>query len=257
MNKVLIKNIIYKKLATLILKKEIKIGDSIILQKTESDLLDHYLSKIEDGYPLDYITGEIELENVRITIREGVFIPRPCTETLIQFASNLIIKYNLKNVLDICSGSGFIGISLAKRFKNCSITQIEISTLAFEINKTNIYLNELKNVQLLNTDALKLDYRAFKEDSFLICNPPYVPLEFHKSVMYEPTEAIYSGVTGLTFFEEFIRILPNKFPTHILFELDPRNIKQAQALLSKNFLTEIVNDDEGFERFLYGKRILY
>jgi release factor glutamine methyltransferase len=253
---VLITNIIDVKLISFILNQPYSIGDKLTLTGDQQQLYDFYLSKLKSNYPLDYIIGNIEFDNITLDINEGVFIPRPCTEKLISLALDIIKTQSFTTILDVCSGTGFIGLNIAKKFASTNIVCIENSSTALECLTKNVELNSLKNVKIINLDALDLDYSEYN-NSLLLCNPPYVPeLEFDDSVRYEPKEAIYSGKSGLTFFKKFIRMFTNKFPDQFIFELDPRNIFEAQQQFKNIFYTEVIKDEDGFDRFLVGKRII-
>jgi release factor glutamine methyltransferase len=252
----IISNIIDSKLISLIKKNEYSIGDTLGLSDSEKALLLYYKKRLSENYPLDYILGEVKIGSVLISLVENVFIPRPCTEKLIKIANQIIQDSNINNILDVCSGTGFIGLSVAKLNPSASITCIEKSDIAYKVIQKNITINNLKNIKVYNCDALSYVFDD-QVNTLLLCNPPYVPdIEFDNSVLFEPKDAIYSGIDGLTFFKKFIRMFTNKFPDQFIFELDPRNIFEAQQYFKNTFYTEVIKDDEGFNRFLIGKRII-
>lgn len=274
--KILISNIIEQELINLIFNNSsYRIGDIVVINPSQNRQFLQLLSRIDKGEPLDYIVGHVELNKLRFYLNRRIFIPRPCTSELIEIIKedypsrtsnpSLISSYqnlNLKNhnrslkLIDICAGSGYIGLSLAKYFNQ--ILLIEKSKIACEtIGKTADY-NKIKNFEIYNIDAYDFDYSPYKnliKDCIVVCNPPYVPLtdyNINSSVNYEPKVAIYSGKDGLTFFKKLIKILSNNLPKQIYFELDPRNILTAQLILNNYYKTKIIKDSEGYNRFLIG-----
>ena len=262
----IIQNIIDYKIIQKITSLHYDIGDNITLSTSDYQKYLSAIKLIESGYPLDYYIGELYIGDLLFNTPEGVFIPRVCTEQLIDIAQTIILDNNIDEVYDICSGTGLIGISIASKFSDIHVHMIELDNLAYQTSKTNIQNNKLINISCSNTNAF--DFALYfnnvsnssinKSKNYLIlCNPPYVPDgKIDDSVRFEPPGAIYSGKDGLTFFKKFIKILPNNFPMHIILELDPRNILQAQAIINDKFHCNIIKDNEGFERFLYAKSII-
>ncbi len=252
----IITNIIELKILQLIKKETLFIGQSLNLDSLEQSQFNELNNKYLNGYPLDYIIGEVLVNEVRLKTPQGVFIPRPCTEKLITLAQELIESGKFETVLDVCAGTGFIGIALAKKYKNINFISIENDDFAFQVLLENIKINNINNIKAINSDATSNE-NNYPNNSLLLCNPPYVPnIENDKSVRSEPEFAIYSGENGLTFFNKFIKLFTNKFPNQFIFELDPRNIFEAKKHFENNFYTEVIQDEDGFNRFLVGKRII-
>jgi release factor glutamine methyltransferase len=246
----IIENIVDRLIINKIKKINIEIGEVINLNKKEKLIYDKYILKIKNSYPLDYIIGKIKTKYINLKIKKGVFIPRPCTEELIELVKVSKIVHQSDIILDICAGSGFIGLSLAKIFPNKKIILIENSLKAIEIIKENLKLNNINNVILLEQNALEVDYSRFS-NFVIICNPPYVPKDnINNSVIHEPGKAIYSGKDGLTFFNKLIKILTNYYINQIFFELDNSNIQTASKKIKNFKAIKIVKDNENFERFL-------
>jgi release factor glutamine methyltransferase len=245
----IINNIITQKLISKIKNSpNYNIGDFLVLTSSEQKELDGYNKLLDNNYPLDYIIGYVDINDIRFYIEEGIFIPRPCTEELIKLCDN--IKTDL--VIDICAGTGLIGLSIAKLNPAKKIILIEQSQLAYENILKTIDYNNIKNVEVLNIDALNHDYTQYINYT-IICNPPYVPeANIFDSVKYEPKDAIYSGKDGLTFFNKLLTMVSTNLPYQIYLELDPSNIDQAQCSLNQYYHSSIVQDNEGFPRFLIG-----
>ena len=174
------------------------------ITKESYDLYISYLNKRAQGCPVSYITKEKEFYSLSFTVSEDVLIPRPDTETLVDFA----IKYSKgKKVLDLCCGSGCIGISVAKNSDVQSVTFADISENALNIARENA-LKHGVNGEFIQTDILK-DEICGKYD-IILTNPPYIKskdiLKLQKDVKdYEPTGALDGGETGLDFYEPIVK----------------------------------------------------
>jgi release factor glutamine methyltransferase len=247
----IINNLVTQKLISKIKNSpNYNIGDFLVLTSCEQKELDSYNRLLDNNYPLDYIIGYVDINGIRFFVEEGVFIPRPCTEELIQLCSNI----NTDLVLDICSGTGLIGLSIAKLHPTKKIILIEYSHIAYQNILKTIEYNNIKNVEVFNINAFDHDYSQYN-DYTIICNPPYVPEgNIFDSVKYEPKDAIYSGLDGLTFFNKLLTMVSTNLPYQIYLELDPSNIDHAQSSLNQYYQTSIVQDYEGFPRFLIGTK---
>ena len=153
---------------------------------------------------------------------------------------------------------------MAGAFKHVYL--LENSKVALKAMKESISYNSLQNTTILDVDILNSQFDNLipnYDNCIIICNPPYVPLEKEKSVIFEPFEAIYSGRDGLDFFRNFSKLLFSsllfKNSKYTIIELDPRNILEAiQVINSYNLdkiTTHIEKDEEGFDRFLIIKKI--
>jgi release factor glutamine methyltransferase len=246
----LITSLIEQKLINKITKGNYNIGEFVTLKHKQTIKYNYFIQRISEGYPLDYLIGFLDINSIRIFLKKGVFIPRPCTEELINIATESLKGGKIDEVVDICAGSGVIGLSLARIFPNISFTLIEKSKVAVDKIIQSIDFNQLKNIKVINQNALNIDYRNFK-NYMVICNPPYVPNKnVYNSVRYEPKSAIYSGKDGLTFFNKFIKMLAINYPIQLLFELDPQNIEFAKSKITSYTSISILYDAENFRRFL-------
>jgi len=162
-------------------------------------------------YPLQYITGNTNFMGLELKVQPGVFIPRPETELLVEKTLNVLsaIRYPLNaiRILDLCTGSGNIAISLAKTLKNAKIVASDISDEAIEIAKDNAKFHNCENIEFVKSDLFdKLDKQLF---DVIVSNPPYVSGEdwqdLPKHVLCEPRLALYAGQDGLDFYKRIFR----------------------------------------------------
>ena len=202
-------NIIAKSLAKYIFE----MNDSQLIinedkEVEENDRVRYYLSLIEivNGRPLQYITNKQEFMGLDFYVDENVLIPQPDTEILVEEVINACKSFDDVYVLDICTGSGAIGISIAKNVNDATVTLSDISNKALEIAKKNAKQNDV-NVSFIESDMFEKISGKF---DIIASNPPYIKTavinELPKDVQNEPHLALDGGEDGL----DFYRILVEK-----------------------------------------------
>ena len=156
------------------------------------------------GEPLQYIYGEIDFFGASIGVSPGVLIPRPETELLVSRVAAELKGMSLigGELLDLCSGSGCIGIALKKAHPALQVTLSDLSSSALAIAEENARRNNV-SLRLVQGDLLNTLDRSF---DFIVCNPPYISnAEFpglQREVRdFEPYSALVGGPTGLEFYE--------------------------------------------------------
>ena len=182
------------------------------------------LDRLINGEPLQYITGNQEFMGLNFFVNKNVLIPQPDTEILVQSVikylnHNLGIensklfenfeKEKLSNpkILDLCTGSGAIAISLAKNFENNEITVVgsDISLKALDVAKINCQKNNAK-VKLIKSDLFENIDEKF---DIIVSNPPYIETEVIKEldldVQNEPHIALDGGDDGLQFYRKICK----------------------------------------------------
>jgi len=235
----------------------------VSLTSQEIKLVNQKLAKLAQGYPLDYLLSKIKFANLQIKVLPGVFIPRPETEALLQklrqtWPATWWSKIDL--VVDMCAGTGVLGLGLADLVPQ--VVCVDKSVKVVQNVNVNANLNQIVNCLTLRSNLFSnsqlLDLIKARTNWVLVCNPPYVPTtdkpyRQQRNLQFEPKQAIFSGPDGLGVFRRLVRQLANlPKPKLVVFELDPRNIRQAQKLLASWFKTKIWLDDNGWERVLVG-----
>lgn len=206
--------------------------------------------QLKKDKPIQKIIGYIEMANVRIDISKKVLIPRYETEELIYHAIEFIKKNNYKSVLDLCCGSGFIGIALKKEFDNVDIWQSDIDKNAIKQTKKNLKINNVKNKIIKSNMFEKIKNKKF---DLLISNPPYLTKNeiLSKSVLnFEPHHALFADNNGMFFYEiieEKLSEILNKDGLVIL-EINPINVDWFKK---RNYF--IIKDINNKERFAFKK----
>ena len=157
------------------------------------------------GEPIQYITGKQEFMKLNFFVTKDVLIPRQDTEILVEEVIRLAKNIENPMILDLCTGSGAIAVSLAKYIKNVKIYATDISSKAIEIAKKNAEFNGVKN----NIDFIESDlFNKIKNLKFdiIVSNPPYIEtdeiVKLPKDVQNEPREALDGGKDGLLFYRK-------------------------------------------------------
>ena len=218
--------------------------------------LDNYIERIKKGEPYQYVLGYTYFLDNKFYVNKDVLIPRQETEQLVLNTAKLIKeKFNRKvSVLDMCSGSGCIGISLAKLI-DAEIDMVDISLEANKIAEENNKLNKT-NCRIYQSDLFS--NVPLKKYDVIISNPPYIKSKetVDKSTLeYEPHMALFA--TPQTKFYEEIMVKCSDFLTKnglLAFEIDEDMEDSLKELINK-YLPE---SDYKFEKDIYNKlRFLY
>tara|TARA_Y100000739_G_scaffold83286_1_gene70973 strand:+ start:3646 stop:4485 length:840 start_codon:yes stop_codon:yes gene_type:complete len=187
-------------------KTELHFKD-ITLSEKDVINLDSMFVQLYQNKPVQYITGETYFYNDKFLTPPGVFIPRPETELLVDCALEFLSKSKdgLK-IIDFCTGSGCILLSIAKKFPNHEYIGIDKSEIAIKTAKKNRDLLCLKNIQFFNRDIFR--FNQSKAD-LLMCNPPYLAKNeienLEQSVKdYDPLSALTDFKNGTSFYEYLI-----------------------------------------------------
>jgi release factor glutamine methyltransferase len=222
----------------------------IIVKDSEKLILDS-LIKICNDYPLDYIISKKNFYGYEFFVNEDVLIPRPETEELVKWI--LDDNNNLtgtKKVIDLCSGSGCIGIVISKENNNMDVTLSDVSDKALEVcNRNKIIFNP--GVKLIKLD-LNSKLQHHEKYDLIVSNPPYLSRdqadEIGKNVKYEPEIALFAPINKpLHFYEKIFEFASTNLNKNgeIYLEINPNFIKDFRQLLSR-FNPNDVNFREDF-----------
>lgn len=214
------------------------------------------------GEPLAYLIGEWEFYGLPLDISEQVLIPRSDTEVLAGEAIRWLQTQQDARVLDLCAGSGCVGLAVASQVHACRVVLGEKSEAALRICRQNIRRSGLLGrVTPMPADALEPPTRQLGEFDCIVCNPPYIPTQDIETLDvsvrdYEPHMALDGGEDGL----EFYRAISENWRealhpgARLYFEV---GIGQADSVLRimrrQGFgELEIVPDTVGIPRVVYG-----
>ena len=159
--------------------------------------------------PLQYILGSWEFMGNNFMVGEGVLIPREDTETLVYECLDRIKNIKSPIVVDLCSGSGAVAISIAKKKYDATVFAIELSDKAYQYLCNNIKLNSCNNVKPIHADILNskqiIDLENIPQIDAIVSNPPYIPKKdiafLQDEVKKEPLMALDGGSDGLDFYK--------------------------------------------------------
>lgn len=161
--------------------------------------------------PLQYIIGMWDFYKYSFKVGEGVLIPRPETEILVDFAVDEINKNGYKVIFDLCCGSGCIGLSVAKMCPQVKVFCVDISDKALEYTRKNKELLGCDNVTVVKSDVLDgTSFIGLPRPDMILSNPPYIRsaeiATLQKEVLYEPSLALDGGNDGLVFYRALSEI---------------------------------------------------
>ena len=241
------------------LYRDMSLYVSAELEKRVNDLVERRLG----GEPVAYIIGEWEFYGLPLDISRDVLIPRMDTEVL---AERGILKAREAGegarVLDLCAGSGCVGLAIAANAPECRVVLGELSEGALRICKQNVRRNGLNaRVTCLSVDALEAPSSSLWDFDAIVCNPPYIPsgdiAGLDASVKdYEPREALDGGADGLDFYRA---IAPRwrsalRLGGTLLFEVGIGQAPQVEEILAQNGYEDIKTtaDTQGIWRVVEG-----
>jgi release factor glutamine methyltransferase len=177
--------------------------DQRVFTSEEIELLNQLLQRLDSGEPFQYLLGEVEFYGLELKIDRRVLIPRPETEELVDWI-NQNHKGELKNILDVCSGSGCIALALSNTFQGARVCGVEYSNSAIELAQENALALKLP-VRYIETNVL--DSKTFRHSlaeevkqngtfDLMVSNPPYIPnhekKEMESNVLdHEPAIALF------------------------------------------------------------------
>lgn len=210
-------------------------------------------------YPLQYIFGEWAFYGREFFVGPGVLVPRADTETLVEVCLKYLKNSESPAVLDLCAGSGCIGITLALEKADAAVTLVEKFPEAARYAERNIKRHGTDNATLICGDVLN-GAANDKEYELIVSNPPYVPKNEMETVSpevhYEPETALLGGEDGLDFYKAIISEYKKalKVGGMLAFEVGAGESAATQRLLYNAGFKEINNakDLGGISRAVYG-----
>lgn len=215
------------------------------------------MSLLEKDYPVQYIIGYVDFYGLKINVNEFTLIPRYETEYLIELTLKEIKKMNLADpkILDLCTGSGAIGLTLKSLLPSSEVTLSDISKDALMVANKN--KNELNlDVNIIESDLFKNIQGKF---DIIISNPPYVMTNetLPKDVLYEPHLALYSGPKGIDHIEEIFKNIKSHLNNKYLIALEineksePDITNLIKTYFEKNINYKFMKDLAGKTRYLF------
>lgn len=252
-------------LLCMVLKKDkmfIMLNRDYELSVEEKSTFIKFIELRKEKMPIKYITESCEFMGIDFFVKEGVLIPRPDTEILVEETLSLIKSRKYTTICDVCCGSGAIGISIAKFCNNVEVDLIDISPIALEVTDININRLEAENnCNVYFSDLLENPINNGKRFDCIVSNPPYIRKDVIPELMedvknYEPTLALDGGEDGLDFYrkitEQSKQLLNNGGV--LAFEIGHDQKVEVSTILEKNGFEDIKSykDLAGLDRVVLG-----
>ena len=214
------------------------------------------VTKRGERIPLQHLTGEQEFMGLDFHVNEHVLIPRQDTECLVE---RVLPYVDGKRVLDVCTGSGCIGISIQSFCSNTQVTAADISEDALKVAQKNAKENQVP-VEFVHSDLFKEISGSY---DMIVSNPPYIPSKVIETLMpevrdHEPIKALDGKEDGLYFYrritEESVAYL--KPGGYLLYEIGHDQGEAVSSYMRENGFDEIevIRDLAGLDRVVRGRR---
>lgn len=237
------------------------------LTAQERELMRQFVKRRLKYEPIAYIIGKKEFYSINFNIDNGVLIPRPETESLIEASRKLLsdrLNENI-NILDLCSGSGVLGITLKSIFPESTVYLIEKNTTAIKNTLKNISDLSLKDIIVLKADIKQLPFKHSGIFSLIISNPPYINKKDMKFLspeikLYEDPESLYGGDDGCHYIPYIYDIVKNQLSSNgfCIIEFPYKQFKNAFSILKNwtnlKFYDNILDYGNNIQGFIINLR---
>lgn len=240
--------------------KDIIMGKPLDYEKLET-VKEKALRRAKTREPVQHIIGLADFMGEKFIVNPSVLIPRDETELLVRRAVEIINKRNLKNALDVGTGSGCIACMVAK-LTECQIIGIDISTDALNTALDNASRLNLYNKAIFRKSDIFSNVKEGKKFDIIISNPPYIPISqketIQEEVRFDPETALFAqDEFGVEFYEKITQNAPAVLNPngYLLFELGIKQAKRVANIMTlNNFkVIDIVKDLAGINRVIVGK----
>lgn len=212
----------------------------------------------EKGVPLARVLGFVDFYGVKIGLTKDVLIPRPETEILLDKAVARCLKKNVVTVIDLCTGSGCLGIAFKKKFPEAEVYLGDLSKKALEVASKNAKMNHV-NVSFIHSNLLQ-DFQKNLKADLVFCNPPYISKKEYERLdesvkLHDPIEALVAEDEGLSFYKRLAKELPPYLSKGALVALEIGYLQKSavQEIFNGPFWKEIIceKDFSGHDRFIF------
>ncbi len=219
------------------------------------------IRKRAEGYPVAYILGKKSFYGLGFDIEEGVLIPRPETEILVEETLKRIPKKKPFHGLEIGVGSGIISISLLKNRPKLKMTAVDISDKALQITVKNALKHKVIDRIFIKKSNLFEKIDKNEKFDFIISNPPYISLKeyetLQREIKKEPMEALVAGKEGTEFYEKIVsegkKFLKEK--GFFAFEIGYNQKEKVKNILEKEgFKVKVIKDLQNLNRVIIGEK---
>ena len=229
------------------------------LSSDEERNLEEIITRLQNGEPVQYVLGEADFAGRTFHVEPGVLIPRPETAELCQWIEEEVSSQEAderKQILDICTGSGCIAITLGLNIPNSEVTGWDISEDTLRIAQGNVEMLKAGNVRIEYQDALMLPKAAETAD-IIVSNPPYIcekeKADMEKNVLeHEPSIALFvPDEEPLKFYRAIAEYASSALKSEgaLYFEINPIYEKETREMLEELGFKDIKTKEDA-----YGKK---
>ena len=226
------------------------------LSSDEERNLEEIITRLQNGEPVQYVLGEADFAGRTFHVEPGVLIPRPETAELCQWIEEEVSSLKAderKQILDICTGSGCIAITLGLNIPNSEVTGWDISEDALRIAQGNVEMLKAGNVRIEYQDALMLPKTAEAAD-IIVSNPPYIcekeKADMEKNVLeHEPSIALFvPDEEPLKFYRAIAEYASSALKSEgaLYFEINPIYEKETREMLEGLGFKDIETKEDAF-----------
>lgn len=226
------------------------------LSSDEERNLEEIIARLQNGEPVQYVLGEADFAGRTFHVEPGVLIPRPETAELCQWIEEEVSSLKAdekKQILDICTGSGCIAITLGLNIPNSEVTGWDISEDALRIAQGNVEMLKARNVRIEYQDALMLPKTAETAD-IIVSNPPYIcekeKADMEKNVLeHEPSIALFvPDEDPLKFYRAIAEYASSALKPEgaLYFEINPIYEKETREMLQSLGFKDIETKEDAF-----------
>ncbi len=239
-------------------KTELLLQNRPLAEQEVADVLQLANRRIK-GEPIRYILGFCPFMDLEFAVNAATLIPRPETELLVETVSKQILKDSPLSLWDIGCGSGCIGITLAHRHPNLSVTELDISKKALDTARTTAERYGLSDrIGFIKHDILK-GMPDLSPPDIIVSNPPYIPTKdlagLQKEVrLFEPYSALDGGEDGLIFYRSIIANAPLSQGGLLAFEIGYDQGESVPRLMEESGYRDVtlLHDLSGHPRVVFG-----
>ena len=226
------------------------------LSSDEERNLEEIIARLQNGEPVQYVLGKADFAGRTFHVEPGVLIPRPETAELCQWIEEEVSSLEAderKQILDICTGSGCIAITLGLNIPNSEVTGWDISEDALRIAQGNVEMLKAGNVRIEYQDALMLPKTAEAAD-IIVSNPPYIcekeKADMEKNVLeHEPSIALFvPDEDPLKFYRAIAEYASSALKPEgaLYFEINPIYEKETREMLQSLGFKDIETKEDAF-----------
>ena len=226
------------------------------LSSDEERNLEEIIARLQNGEPVQYVLGKADFAGRTFHVEPGVLIPRPETAELCQWIEEEVSSLEAderKQILDICTGSGCIAITLGLTIPNSEVTGWDISEDALRIAQGNVEMLKAGNVRIEYQDALMLPKVAEAAD-IIVSNPPYIcekeKADMEKNVLeHEPSIALFvPDEDPLKFYRAIAEYASSALKSEgaLYFEINPIYEKETREMLQNLGFKDIETKEDAF-----------